>query len=58
MPVKFVDTPLGDETIKITHDLSEGEIVLFENIRFYPGEEKNDRSLGELLAQTCRYIHQ
>lgn len=51
MPVKFVDTPLGDETIKITHDLSEGEIVLFENIRFYPGEEKNDRSLGELLAR-------
>ncbi len=51
MPVKFVDTPLGDETIKITNDMKNGEIVLFENIRFYPGEEKNDRSLGELLAK-------
>ncbi len=50
-PVKFIDTPLGDETIKLTRDLQEGEIVLFENIRFYPGEEKNDRSLGELLAK-------
>ncbi len=51
MPIKFIDTPLSDETIKITTNLKNGEIVLFENIRFYPGEEKNDRSLGELLAK-------
>jgi len=50
-PVKFIDTPLGEETIKLTYNLNSGEIVLFENIRFYPGEEKNDRSLGELLAK-------
>ena len=51
IPVKFIDTPLGEETIKLTHELKNGDIVLFENIRFYPGEEKNDRSLGELLAK-------
>jgi phosphoglycerate kinase len=51
MPVKFVDTPLGDETVNISNELDTGEIALFENIRFYPGEEKNDRSLGELLAK-------
>jgi len=51
MPIIFIDTPLNDETIKFTNDLKYGEIVLFENIRFYPGEEKNDRSLGELLAK-------
>jgi len=51
MTVKFIETPLGDETIKLTNELKNGEITLFENIRFYPGEEKNDRSLGELLAK-------
>jgi len=50
-PVKFIETPLSEETVKLTRDLHEGEIALFENIRFYPGEEKNDRSLGELLAR-------
>jgi len=49
--IEFVDTPLGDETIKITNELKVGDIALFENIRFYPGEEKNDRGLGELLAK-------
>lgn len=49
--VKFIDIPLGDETVKLTNDIANGEIVLFENIRFYPGEEKNDRALGELLAR-------
>lgn len=51
LPVKFIDTPLNDETINLTKNLKNGEIVLFENIRFYPGEEKNDRALGELLAK-------
>ncbi|HOP63080.1 MAG TPA: phosphoglycerate kinase [Spirochaetota bacterium] len=50
-PVKFIDTPLGDETVEITRKMNSGEIILFENIRFYPGEEKNDHSLGELLAR-------
>lgn len=49
--VKFIETPLGDETIQITNELRDEEIVLFENIRFYPGEEKNDRHLGELLSK-------
>lgn len=49
--INFIDTPLGDETIKITRDMKPGDIILFENIRFYPGEEKNDKALGELLAK-------
>ncbi len=49
-PVRFIETPLGDETINITKSMKKGEIILFENIRFYPGEEKNDRALGELIA--------
>ena len=50
-PVKFIDTPLGEDTVKLTHELKNGDIALFENIRFYPGEEKNDRALGELIAR-------
>ncbi len=49
--VKFIDTPLGDETIAFTNNMKSGDIILFENIRFYPGEEKNDKALGELLAK-------
>jgi len=49
--ITFIDTPLGDETIEITKKMNNGEIILLENIRFYPGEEKNDRSLGELIAK-------
>lgn len=50
-PVKFIDTPLGDETVEITKSMKNGDIILFENIRFYPGEEKNDHALGELIAR-------
>ncbi|NLV67088.1 MAG: phosphoglycerate kinase [Spirochaetes bacterium] len=49
--IRFIDTPLGNETIEISRNIAPGEIVLLENIRFYPGEEKNDRALGELLAK-------
>jgi len=31
--------------------LKEGEILLLENIRFYPGEEKNDYEFAKLLAE-------
>lgn len=48
--IRFIDTPLGNETVNITKNMLPGEIILLENIRFYPGEEKNDRALGELLA--------
>jgi phosphoglycerate kinase len=51
--VRFIDLPLGDEVKKITDSLKEGEIALLENIRFYPGEEKNDPELGKLLASLC-----
>lgn len=33
--------------------LSGGDFILLENIRFYPGEEKNDPELGKRLASLC-----
>jgi len=51
--ILFVDTPLGEKVKLLTDSLKEGDIALLENIRFYPGEEKNDPALGKLLATLC-----
>lgn len=48
--VKFIEAPIGEETEGIINKMKPGEIVLLENIRFYPGEEKNDDALGKKLA--------
>lgn len=48
--VRFIDTPIGDSVKSIINGMKEGEIVLLENIRFYPEEEKNDDGFGKLLA--------
>ncbi len=51
--VTFLDAPLGDEVRKAIDAMKDGDIVLLENIRFYPGEEKNDPELGKQLAALC-----
>jgi len=50
-PVSFVGTTTGEEAVAATHDLREGEIVLLENTRFDPREEKDDPAMAEELAQ-------
>ncbi len=51
--ILFIDTPLGDEVTKAIDTMKDGDIALLENIRFYPGEEKNDPELGKQLAALC-----
>jgi phosphoglycerate kinase len=48
--VQFIDTPIGDELKKKVQSMKDGDIFLLENIRFYPGEEKNDDEFGRDLA--------
>jgi len=48
--VKFVSDILSDETKSIIDELAEGDILLMENIRFYPGEEKNDLEFAQKIA--------
>jgi phosphoglycerate kinase len=50
IPVAFLADPTGDATARATKQLKRGEVVLAENTRFYPGEEKNDRALAERFA--------
>ena len=50
LTVKFVPDCVGsdrDEAIKTMHN---GEVILLENLRFYAGEEANDREFAEALA--------
>ncbi len=37
--IKFADDCLGESTVKMTAELKPGEILLLENVRFYPEEE-------------------
>ncbi len=48
--VKFIDTSIKDNIQGIISEIKEGDIVLLENIRFYPEEESNDENFGKLLA--------
>lgn len=50
MPVKFANDVAGEESGKLAADLKDGEIMLMENVRFNPGEEKNDPEFAKKLA--------
>jgi len=49
-PVIKLDDCLGREVEERLKALQKGEIILLENIRFYPGEEKNEDKLYKILG--------
>jgi len=50
-PVTFVDDCIGEVAKAAVADLKDGEVLLLENVRFYPGEEKNDPDFARQLAE-------
>ncbi|HEV8366207.1 MAG TPA: phosphoglycerate kinase [Gemmatimonadaceae bacterium] len=50
-PVKFHRESTGPAAVAATKALGEGEILLLENTRFHPGEEKNDAELSRAFAE-------
>ncbi|OGH99318.1 MAG: phosphoglycerate kinase [Candidatus Melainabacteria bacterium GWF2_32_7] len=51
-PVEFLHEPVGSVELKEkVNVLKDGEVAILENIRFYPGEEKNDPELAKQLAE-------
>lgn len=48
--VQFVDECTGKHVKYLVSRLERGEVLLLENIRFYPGEEKNDPSFCSEIA--------
>lgn len=50
LPVKLVDTCTGEKVRSAMEDLSKDEILLLENVRFYPEEKKNDLQFAKDMA--------
>jgi len=48
--VIFADDCIGDGVRKLVADLREGQVLLLENLRFHPEEEKNDDEFARELA--------
>jgi len=49
-PVQFAADCVGPEAEAQAKALRDGEVLLLENLRFHPEEEKNDRQFAEKLA--------
>ena len=49
--IHFSDEILGEEPESKINEMNNGEILVLENIRFSPDEEKNDESFSKQLAQ-------
>lgn len=43
----------GPDVDKIIDAMKPGDVVMLENVRFYPGEEKNDAEFARKLANGC-----
>lgn len=44
------DEVIGDEVTKAASQLGDGDVLLLENVRFHPGEKKNDSELAKAFA--------
>jgi phosphoglycerate kinase len=51
VPVQFIEDSMGEVTEAGIASLQPGEVALLENLRFYPGEEKNDPAFIAALAK-------
>jgi phosphoglycerate kinase len=49
--VHFIGDCVGEEPRRNLATLKPGEIAVLENLRFYPGEEKNDKLFAKRLAE-------
>lgn len=48
--VKMADDVVGESAQKLASELKDGEVLLLENVRFEPGETKNDPELSKKFA--------
>jgi phosphoglycerate kinase len=50
LPVTMAPDSVGPEVEKLIQHMQDGDVLLLENLRFYPGEEKNDPEFCRQLA--------
>ncbi|MDE5076028.1 MAG: phosphoglycerate kinase [Trichodesmium sp. St5_bin2_1] len=51
--VKKCDDCIGEEVTSTVTAMKDGDVVLLENVRFYPGEEGNDPEFAKQLASVA-----
>lgn len=51
LEVQFIEDCLSEEAKQKSKDIKAGEVVLLENTRFYPGEEKGDKDMAKKLSE-------
>lgn len=54
-PVTFVDDCIGPKAQQAVDAMQDGDVVVLENTRFYPGEEQNDPELAKAFAALADY---
>src|ERR1700726_5078798 len=52
-PVEFVKDCVGEDAEAKSKGLKDGGVLLLENVRFHPEEEKNDEDFSKRLAALC-----
>lgn len=56
--IPLTDTPVGPAATRLARDLRDGQLMLLENVRFHPGETRNDDGLARQLAALAeRYVN-
>ncbi|MBI5598449.1 MAG: phosphoglycerate kinase [Deltaproteobacteria bacterium] len=56
--VRLAPDCVGPDVRRIVEEMKPGDIVLLENLRFHPGEEKNSREFGKKLGELAEvYIN-
>lgn len=48
--IRFADVCMGEEARAAANALKDGDVLLLENLRFHPEEEKNDEAFAKELA--------
>ena len=49
--VKKLDESMGDSVRTAVEDMADGDVIILENIRFYPQEEKNEKEFAQKLSE-------
>ena len=49
-PVELLNKTVGDEVAEAIKGFKDGDVILLENVRFYPEEEANDKGFAQDLA--------
>jgi phosphoglycerate kinase len=53
LSIDFAEDCIGEEVREITERMNDGDVLLLENLRFHPEEEKNDEGFARRLASLC-----